>query len=114
MMDGHDNIRFPEPGFELIHHEVAVNLFQVVDGEGVRARTDRRKSYRWFTQPKLSGKHATTTACDQGKKSSRSFSSVAHRRSAVFRGRATLGPGDLDPSRTLAKLFLRNAIRCQS
>jgi len=35
MMDGHDNIRFPGPGIDLIHHEVTVNLFQVVDGEEV-------------------------------------------------------------------------------
>jgi hypothetical protein len=35
MMDGHDNIRFPGPGIDLIQHEVAVNLFQVVDGEEV-------------------------------------------------------------------------------
>lgn len=35
MMDGHDNIRFPGPGIDLIHHDVAVNLFQVVNGEEV-------------------------------------------------------------------------------
>ncbi|HEU4509534.1 MAG TPA: hypothetical protein VFR78_14915 [Pyrinomonadaceae bacterium] len=35
MMDGHDNLRFPGPGIDLIHHDVAVNLFQVVDGEEV-------------------------------------------------------------------------------
>ncbi len=39
MMDGHDNIRFPGPGIDLIHHEVAVNLFQVVDGEEVLLET---------------------------------------------------------------------------
>jgi hypothetical protein len=36
MMAGYDNIRFPGPWIDLIHHEVAVNLFQVVDGEEVR------------------------------------------------------------------------------
>lgn len=35
MMDGHDNLRFPGPGIDLIHHEVTVNLFQVVDKEEV-------------------------------------------------------------------------------
>jgi hypothetical protein len=39
MMDGHDNIRFPGPGIDLIHHEVAVNLFQVVDKEEVLLET---------------------------------------------------------------------------
>jgi hypothetical protein len=39
MMDGHDNIRFPGPGIDLIHHEVAVNLFQVVNGEEVLLET---------------------------------------------------------------------------
>lgn len=39
MMDGHDNIRFPGPGIDLIHHEVAVNLFQVVNGEDVLLET---------------------------------------------------------------------------
>lgn len=39
MMDGHDNIRFPGPGVDLIHHEVAVNLFQVVNGEEVLLET---------------------------------------------------------------------------
>ena len=39
MMDGHDNIRFPGPGVDLIHHEVAVNLFQVVNGEDVLLET---------------------------------------------------------------------------
>ena len=39
MMDGHDNIRFPGPGIDLIHHEVAVNLFQVVDNEEVLLET---------------------------------------------------------------------------
>lgn len=39
MMDGHDNIRFPGPGIDLIHHEVAVNLFQVVNKEEVLLET---------------------------------------------------------------------------
>jgi hypothetical protein len=39
MMDGHDNIRFPGPGVDLIHHEVAVNLFQVVNKEEVLLET---------------------------------------------------------------------------
>lgn len=39
MMDGHNNIRFPGPGIDLIHHEVSVNLFQVVDGEEVLLET---------------------------------------------------------------------------
>lgn len=39
MMNGHDNIRFPGPGIDLIHHEVAVNLFQVVNGEEVLLET---------------------------------------------------------------------------
>lgn len=39
MMDGHDNIRFPGPGIDLIHHEVAVNLFQVVNNEEVLLET---------------------------------------------------------------------------
>ncbi len=39
MMDGRDNIRFPGPGIDLIHHEVAVNLFQVVNGEEVLLET---------------------------------------------------------------------------
>ncbi|MFA6266436.1 MAG: hypothetical protein WC670_12095 [Pseudolabrys sp.] len=39
MMDGHANIRFPGPGIDLIHHEVAVNLFQVVDKEEVLLET---------------------------------------------------------------------------
>ena len=39
MMDGRDNIRFPGPGIDLIHHEVAVNLFQVVNKEEVLLET---------------------------------------------------------------------------
>lgn len=39
MMDGHDNIRFPGPGIDLIHHEVSVNLFQVVNKEEVLLET---------------------------------------------------------------------------
>jgi hypothetical protein len=39
MMNGHDNIRFPGPGIDLIHHEVAVNLFQVVNKEEVLLET---------------------------------------------------------------------------
>jgi hypothetical protein len=39
MMDGHDNIHFPGPGIDLIHHEVAVNLFQVVNKEEVLLET---------------------------------------------------------------------------
>ena len=39
MMDGHDNLRFPGPGIDLLHHEVAVNLFQVVNGEEVLLET---------------------------------------------------------------------------
>ncbi len=39
MMDGRDNIRFPGPGIDLIHHEVAVNLFQIVDNEEVLLET---------------------------------------------------------------------------
>lgn len=39
MMDGHDNIRFPGPGIDLIHHDVAVNLFQVVNNEEVLLET---------------------------------------------------------------------------
>ncbi|HEX7330774.1 MAG TPA: hypothetical protein VF290_04695 [Pyrinomonadaceae bacterium] len=39
MMDGHDNIRFPGPGIDLIHHEVAVNLFQIVNNEQVLLET---------------------------------------------------------------------------
>jgi hypothetical protein len=39
MMDGHDNIRFPGPGIDLIHHEVAVNLFQIVNKEEVLLET---------------------------------------------------------------------------
>ncbi len=39
MMDGHDNIRFPGPGIDLIYHDVAVNLFQVVNGEEVLLET---------------------------------------------------------------------------
>jgi hypothetical protein len=39
MMDGHRNIRFPGPGIDLIYHDVAVNLFQVVNGEEVLLET---------------------------------------------------------------------------
>lgn len=39
MMDGHGNIRFPGPGIDLIHHDVAVNLFQVVNKEEVLLET---------------------------------------------------------------------------
>lgn len=39
MMDGHDNLRFPGPGIDLIYHEVAVNLFQVVNKEEVLLET---------------------------------------------------------------------------
>lgn len=39
MMDGRNNIRFPGPGIDLIHHEVAVNLFQIVDKEEVLLET---------------------------------------------------------------------------
>ena len=39
MMDGHDNMRFPGPGIDLIYHEVAVNLFQVVNNEEVLLET---------------------------------------------------------------------------
>jgi hypothetical protein len=39
MMDGRDNIRFPGPGIDLIHHEVTVNLFQVVNKEDVLLET---------------------------------------------------------------------------
>ena len=39
MMDGHDNIRFPGPGIDLIHHEVTVNLFQVVNKEEILLET---------------------------------------------------------------------------
>ena len=39
MMDGHDNLRFPGPGIDLIHHEVSVNLFQVVNKEEVLLET---------------------------------------------------------------------------
>ncbi|MFZ0748193.1 MAG: hypothetical protein WAM70_02455 [Pyrinomonadaceae bacterium] len=39
MMDGHDNLRFPGPGIDIIHHEVAVNLFQVVNKEEVLLET---------------------------------------------------------------------------
>ena len=39
MMDGRKNIRFPGPGIDLIHHEVAVNLFQIVNGEEVLLET---------------------------------------------------------------------------
>ena len=39
MMDGRENIRFPGPGIDLIYHDVAVNLFQVVNGEEVLLET---------------------------------------------------------------------------
>lgn len=39
MMDGHDNLRFPGPGIDLIHHEVSVSLFQVVNKEEVLLET---------------------------------------------------------------------------
>jgi len=39
MMNGHDNIRFPGPGIDMIHHEVTVNLFQVVKKEEVLLET---------------------------------------------------------------------------
>src|SRR5688572_9961212 len=39
MMDGHENIRFPGPGIDLIYHDVVVNLFQVVNGEEVLLET---------------------------------------------------------------------------
>jgi len=38
-MDGHDNIKFPGPGLDIIHHEVAVNLFQKLDKEEILLET---------------------------------------------------------------------------
>ena len=35
MMDGRENHRFPGPGIDLIQHDVAVNLFQVINNEEV-------------------------------------------------------------------------------
>lgn len=38
-MDGRNNMRFPGPGLDIIHHEVAVNLFQVINKEEVLLET---------------------------------------------------------------------------
>lgn len=38
-MDGRDNMKFPGPGLDIIRHEVAVNLFQVINKEEVLLET---------------------------------------------------------------------------